>query len=262
MAKIGLQDPVFVPISEETAGSLPTYDTTKGVAVGAAVAADISFTRSEAKLAANNSIVEVDNSFTGGSIKFTIDDLANAVRLQMLGDKEATDGVNTAIRSAGSYTSPKGGFGYISIKMKDGIKSYIAYWYYKTQWKITSESEHTKPESGVTFTTTDMEGEILPALDGEEIYRDFYTFTKLSDAQAWINAKAGIASASLTELSASIAAAEALESETYTSASWADVASTLADAKSVAALSYPFQAQIDAAKTALDAAVAALVTRT
>lgn len=261
MAYIGLKHPVFAPIATEPANSLPTYDA--GLIVGHAIAANVEIELSDSKLAADDTIVEVDNSFISGTITTGIDDLSDEALQQWLGQQQVlVNGVNV-IRSAAGYEAPEGGFGYYRVRKKNGVRSYRAYWYYKTKWGIPSEEAKTKPDGSIEWQTPEVEGTIMAAQDTANSWRDMATFATEAEAVAWLNELANIGEpADKTNLNADIATTQALDPETYTSASWVDTANALAEAVAVAAMESPSQSRVDAAEDALEAAVASLVART
>lgn len=190
MAYIGLKHPVFAPIATEPANSLPTYGT--GLVVGMAIAADVSIELSDAKLAADDTIAEIENGFVSGTISMGVDDLSDAVLKAWLGVQEASLGGEATLRSAATYDSPEGGFGYYRVRKKAGVRSYRAYWYHKTKWGIPGENAATKPDGSIEWQTPTIEGEIMTALDTAASWRDEATFDAEADAIAWLDGLAGV----------------------------------------------------------------------
>ena len=259
MAYVGLKHPVFSPISSEPAGSVPVYGT--GLIVGYALEANITIKHSDAKLYADDDVRESDNSFLSGTVTLGIDDLNKEAVIAMLGSQEKTVDDLSVVRDAALYVSTPGGFGYYRVRKKTGVRYIRAFWYYKTQWAMPSESAKTKGET-VEWQTPSVEGDIFTIDDADNTWRDTYDATTEADAVAWLNEKANIGEpASLTVLDASIASAQALDPEDYTSVSWVDVANALEEAAAVAALDSPSQARVDNAQVTLDAAVDALEER-
>lgn len=190
MAYIGLKHPVFAPIATEPEGSLPTYGA--GLVVGKAIAANVAIELSDAKLAADDLIAEVDNSFISGKITTGIDDLSDEAQVAWLGNRAAALGGKSTIRSASTYEAPLGGFGYYRVRKKNGVRSYRAYWYFKTKWGIPSEDAATKPDGSIEWQTPEVEGIIMTTQDTDGSWRDAVTFDNEADAIAWLNALAGI----------------------------------------------------------------------
>jgi phi13 family phage major tail protein len=260
MAYIGLKHPVFAPITSEPANGLPVYGA--GLIVGKAIAADVSIDRSNAKLSGDDTIVEVDNSFVSGTITTEVDDLSDEALTAWLGNQAATLGGVATIRSASTYEAPDGGFGYYRVRKKNGVRSYRAFWYYKTKWGMPSEEARTKPDGSIEWQTPKVEGIIMTAQDAINSWRDEVTFETEAEAVAWLDELANIGEpADLTNLNADIATAQAMNPETYTSASWVALANALADAVAVVALENPSQSRVDSAEDVLEAAIAALVER-
>ena len=259
MAFVGLKHPVFTPVATEPSGSLPTYGT--GLIVGKALQANVSIEHSDAKLYGDDVIVESDNSFLSGKITVGVDDLSKEAILAWLGSQEVVVEGITVVRDAAAYSAPIGGFGYYRIRRKNGARTIRAFWYYRTQWAIPSEDSTTKGEK-IEWQTPSIEGTIMAVDDTTATWRDWADFALEADAVAWLDEHANIGEpASLTALNAAIGAAQALDSETYTSASWVALANALSNAVSVAALQDPSQSRVDAATTALTDATAALVER-
>lgn len=199
MAYIGLKHPVFAPIATEPANSLPTYGT--GLVVGMAIAADVSIELSDAKLAADDTIAEIENGFVSGTISMGVDDVSDAVLKAWLGLQEASLGGEATLRSAATYDSPEGGFGYYRVRKKAGVRSFRAYWYHKTKWGIPGENAATKPDGSIEWQTPTIEGEIMTALDTAASWRDEATFDAEADAIAWLDGLAGVPTEVSTGLS-------------------------------------------------------------
>lgn len=199
MAYIGLKHPVFAPIATEPANSLPTYGT--GLVVGMAIAADVSIELSDAKLAADDTIAETENGFVSGTISMGVDDLSDAVLKAWLGVQEASLGGEATLRSAATYDSPEGGFGYYRVRKKAGVRSFRAYWYHKTKWGMPGENAATKPDGSIEWQTPTIEGEIMTALDTAASWRDEATFDAEADAIAWLDGLAGVPTSVSTGLS-------------------------------------------------------------
>jgi len=199
MAYIGLKHPVFAPIATEPANSLPTYGT--GLVVGMAIGADVSIELSDAKLAADDTIAEIENGFVSGTISMNVDDLSDAALKAWLGVQESTLGGEATLREAATYDSPEGGFGYYRVRKKAGVRSYRAYWYHKTKWGMPGENAATKPDGSIEWQTPTVEGEILTALDTVSSWRDQATFTSEADAIAWLDGLAGVPTVESTGLS-------------------------------------------------------------
>jgi hypothetical protein len=258
MAKIGLAYGVFAPITSEPAGQMPEYGT--GFIVGHMMQANLTVQYSDSKLAGDNTIVETDRSFVSGTISVGVDDLSHDVLQGWLGLQPKTVGGQTVLRSAGKYTPPKGGFGYIRLIKKGDVYRHEAYWIYKTEWVMPNENASTKPDGAIEWQTPTIEGNIMALSDSDVTWRDQAIFDTEIEAKAWLNELANIGEpADTTALEAAIEAAELLDPEDYTSASWVALANALAAAKAVMAMESPSQARVDQAVGNLADATEALV---
>lgn len=189
MAYIGLRHPVWAPIEgDEIEGQPLKYG--KGVVLGEAISAEVSFNRSTAKLYADDKLSDSDNSITGGTIRATTDEIEDEVLAQVM---------NMQVGEGGEYTetgkpSPYGGFGYVRARKKGATVKYTAMWVHKVQLGITTETANTKAEQ-TEYQTPTLEGDIMGVViddSMETVYRSRKTFDKASEAIAWVDAKAGI----------------------------------------------------------------------
>lgn len=184
MAKIGLKYIVY-----KTA-------TAQGV-VGKAIQADIAITANNVKLSADDGIAEVDNGYQSGTITLGIDDLSDAVQVDLLGHA-ISDGELTA---NGEDVSIDSGIGFYGKKVVAGVKKWRTIWLPKVQFAEPADTNATKGDATV-FNTPTMTGEIMIDENGD--WKKEKTFATEADAIAYLNTKAGIpvaASGGLTALS-------------------------------------------------------------
>lgn len=256
MAYIGMKYPIFVPITEEPDNAVPVYG--NGIVLGHAISADIKTERANVVLMADDGVVETYKGVTGGTISIGLDDISKEVYKAWFGAEEDETG---AIIDKGDVTSPFGGYGYYSVRQKKQVISTRAFFYYKTQFSADSESAKTKSESGIEWQTPTVEGNLYTINKEGKNFRTWNDFPNEAAAVAWLKSIAKIGDpAVITELNASISAAEILDPEDYTSVSWVAVAVALSKAKAVAAQEFPQPYNVNTAKSALDAAVEALIT--
>lgn len=196
MAFIGLKYAAFAPIVEENPGQAITYG--KGVVVGKMIGADITYTRNSESLYADDAMSESDNSMTGGTISLNLDDISDEANVAMLG---MIHDETTGEYDETDTPSPNGGFGYIRVRSLRNKTDYIAFWIYKTQLSIASESAATKAQN-VNWQTPTVTGNIMaaqPKADMKNHFRVRKIFQSEADAYAWINAKANITAAAAAE---------------------------------------------------------------
>lgn len=193
MAYIGLRHPVWAPIeAAEIEGQPIAYG--KGVVLGKAISAEVTFTRSTARLYADDKLSDSDNSITGGTLRATTDDIDDEVLAQVMNMEVGTDG---EYEETGD-SSPYGGFGYVRVrKTRAGQLMYTAMWLHKVQLGIVSETASTKGEQ-TEYQTPTLEGDIMGVVIGEDLktrYRARKSFESEAEAIAWIDQKAGISAA-------------------------------------------------------------------
>lgn len=177
MAKIGLRMPVFRPGNYPTDGSATTYDG-PGFVMGKAVSCNLTLTRSDAKLDADDTVAETDYSITSASIDLTLDDMSEEHAVKVFGyDADGTDGYTVK-----DSASPYGSFGYIRKRVQNGVASYLVYWYYKTAFAQNGENAETMASSGASFQTYDCTGSMMRAAEG------FYNVKAYAEESAAVNA--------------------------------------------------------------------------
>ena len=191
MAFVGLLYAVAAPIQTEADGQAITYG--KGQVIGGMMTAEISYTRNSNPLYADDRVMEEDNSITGGTIKMGVDDVNAAARVMMLGDVKEGDAGEEVYHETGE-SAPYVGTGYIRVRRKDNKTNYIAYWVHKAIFGIGTESAKTKGQN-IEWQTPTLEGSIMGVKNNAALqtrFRERRTFTKESEARAWLNKKAGI----------------------------------------------------------------------
>lgn len=191
MAKIGLRYFMAAPISDENDGGMPTYGT--GVMMGRAMTCDISWTRNDASVYADDVKAESDNGINGGSItagsdKFTDEVLAVITSLV----KKTGDGA--AVYQETDKPSPKVGFAYLTVDEYKGQVTFVPYMVYKTQFAIGDETNATKGETK-TYQTPTLTGDFSGVLldDGTVAFREHATFSDAAAAVAWMKSKLNVA---------------------------------------------------------------------
>lgn len=191
MAFVGLLYAVAAPIQTEADGQAITYG--KGQVIGGMMTAEISYTRNSNPLYADDRVMEEDNSITGGTIKMGVDDVNDDARVMMLGDVKEGDAGEEVYHETGE-SAPYVGTGYIRVRRKDNKTNYIAYWVHKAIFGIGTESAKTKGQN-IEWQTPTLEGSIMGVKNNAALqtrFRERRTFTKESEARAWLNKKVGI----------------------------------------------------------------------
>ena len=190
MAFTGLQYAVVAAITAETEGSAVTYGT--GKVLGRMISANISWTRNDNPLYADDAIAENDNGVTGGTIELNSDDISDEGRVYVLGVTEVTV-TNGKEYETTDTPAPYVGVGFLRVKRKAGETSYIAEWLHKVQFGMDSEEAQTKGES-IEWQTPTLNGKIFGVRNDSSLnnhYRRTATFETLAAAKAWLDDKAG-----------------------------------------------------------------------
>ena len=194
MAFIGMKYVVAAAVATETAGSALIYST--GSVIGKAITGNVTWDHPDNPLYADDAIAEDDNGVIGGNIELGLDDLDDASRVLLLGDKAVTVGTGTTTTEyettgeAGGYV----GFGYIRVRRKAGETTYQAVWYHKVLFTEENENAQTKGES-IEWGTPTINGRILAVQNDSSLTNNFRrraNFDTEAAAKTWLNTKAGI----------------------------------------------------------------------
>lgn len=195
MAFIGMRHVVAAKIATETPGAALTYSA--GMVVGKAIQGNLTWDRNDNPLYADDAITENDNGATGGSIELVTDDLLDTVRAYLLGDEAISVGTGTSATTEYESTdepAPYVGFGYMRVRVKNGVTSYQAVWYHKAQFGETTENAQTKSQT-IEWQTPTLTGRIMGVndnADGQIRFRRRATFETAAAAIDWLDDKAGI----------------------------------------------------------------------
>lgn len=188
---VGMMYPVWAPLSGHTDGSMPTYGT--GKVIQEARNATVTREYANNPLYGDDRIVDDDNGMTGLTMSFESTGLSDADRKSLLGEEDyGTSGVSGQWVS--DNETPWGGFGYIRKMRLNGVKSFEAWWTLKIKFQEETMTTSTK-EGTITWNTPTLNGRAAGLyVDSSDKLRFqlHKTFTSISDAKAWLNAKAGI----------------------------------------------------------------------
>lgn len=164
MAKIGLSKPYFAKYSNT--GTTVTY--TGGKLIGKAVSLSIEVENADDNiLYADNGPAESANTFSGGTVSLTTDDLLPDVLLDVL-DVEEEDITSEDIQTAtpkwynwgDGQNTPYGGFGAIAMVQNDGVVGYQAVVLPKIKFNNPSDTFQTKGET-VEWGTPELTASLL-----------------------------------------------------------------------------------------------------
>lgn len=177
MAKIGLNNLWYSKLTEADDGT-PSYDGAKSF--GKAVSANASISNNDAKLFADDVLVESDTTFQSGTLTLGVDDDREATFADVLGHTVTAEG--EVIRNANDV-APYVGIGRIIVKLVNNVRLYKVEILYKVKFGEPSQEDNTKGES-VEFSTPSIEGQIATLKNGD--WSDTKTFASKAEALAYI----------------------------------------------------------------------------
>lgn len=213
MAFIGMRHLVVARMNEHTPGSEPTYE--KGMIFGKAIQANLTITRNNNPLYADDAVAEDDNGITAMTADIGADDVMEDVRVYAMGLKEVKpSGVDGVTEYHDTDTSaPYVGFGYIRVRRKGGVRKFQAIWMYKCTLAEESEEAKTKGETieWGTPTVKLRAAAIDTDSSGDLDFRKKALFTREDEAIAWLHKMANIEA---TPLAANPDSAQAVDTPT------------------------------------------------
>lgn len=185
MAYVGMRYFAAAVIDTEHDNAPPTYK--PGKIIGQARRADISWTKDDAELPADDMIVEAENTTVGGNIAIEMADLNDEAQIMLFGYEAGTDG--EIVEHVGK--SPNVGFGYIRTKKSGKAEGE---WLYKVVFSPGNENAATKDRT-TSFQTPTADGKIMLVYtdaNGNIAPKVHKNFDTVGEALTWLKAKAGI----------------------------------------------------------------------
>lgn len=182
MAQIGLKYLICAPITETS----NTVSYSDGLVMSYAIKTDLSIEINDAKLYADDRIVESIKEFRSGKLTLNGDHLAYEVLALILGHKveTITPGGGKKLTARGDDDGKPVGVGFYSTTIKDSVKKHRAIWLRKVKFSIPNESLETKGDN-ITFQTPSIEGTILTDILG--VWKEEATFDTEIAAKEWLN---------------------------------------------------------------------------
>lgn len=205
MAQIGLKYLVCAKVNETNTDV--TYD--KGMVMSNAIKADVSIEINEAKLYADDRIVENIKEFKSGKVSLNGDNLTYAVQSLILGHTLETIQIASE-RVPSEQSEPFGepkvlngekliakgdddgafvGVGFYATTIKGGVRKYRAIWLRKVKFGIPNESLETKGDA-INFQTPTIEGTVLTDILG--FWKEECLFETEQGAVTWLNTQASM----------------------------------------------------------------------
>ena len=193
MPKIGLLKPIFAKIASEPENAAIEYNA--GKVFAHAMSAGVAYTKNDAALYADDTIQENDNSVTGAEITLGVDDIADADQVDLLGMAKTGTAGNDEYEVT-SDSAPYVGVGFVQVRKKNSIVSYVANWFHKVQFSLPDENTNTKGEK-IEWQTPTIKGKAIGVyLDntGKLRFKVTKPFATLEAAMTWLYEKANIPS--------------------------------------------------------------------
>lgn len=193
MPKVGMRHVVaaLIDTAAESQNQPLTYK--DGMIVTRAVAADMTYERSENKYYADDGLAESDNAATSGTISITGSEFLPEARAAFFGVKAVQEDGKTVYRTT-STPSPHIGLGYMTTLIYKGKYKYFANWIHKMQFALSGESARTKGET-IEWQDETATGNIMGVsvdASGDMAFTDQIEFESAADAIEWLNNKAGV----------------------------------------------------------------------
>ena len=193
MAKIGIMNPTYAPITGEPANAAVVYG--PGKTFAHAINAGISYKRSDTELRGDNVVIESDNSITSGEVTMGLDDIQEADQVALLGVVKTGETGAEEYHDVGD-SAPYVGFGYITVRQLDSVVSYIGHWFHKVQFAAQDESTKTKGET-IEWQTDTIKGKAIGVnvdSSGTPKFRVRKPCATYEAALTWLKTKANISS--------------------------------------------------------------------
>ncbi len=185
MAQIGLKYLVCAKVNETNTDV--TYD--KGMVMSNAIKADVSIEINEAKLYADDRIVENIKEFKSGKVSLNGDNLTYAVQSLILGHTLETLQNGEKLIAKGDDDGAFVGVGFYATTIKGGVRKYRAIWLRKVKFGIPNESLETKGDA-INFQTPTIEGTVLTDILG--LWKEECLFETEQGAVTWLNTQASM----------------------------------------------------------------------
>ena len=174
MARVGLRNFRYSILDENEKVKAPKT-------LGKAVDCKVSLSLNDAKLHADDVIVESDNKFSEGTITLTVDDDNDEIFAELLGHQITTEKeTNRNVDDVAPYVS----LGRIIVKQVNGKMFYKVEFLHKVKFKDFMPDEETK-KSSTEYKTVTIEGIITALKSGD--WSKSKTFTDYQEASTYLD---------------------------------------------------------------------------
>lgn len=188
MAKYGARYIRWAPFAASNAepdGALPSYGTAIGLSRLVKVTDNPTY--AEGKLHGDDELAEYASEFVEADVDMEITELENEMASAIYGAKLETETEGGDLKYNKDDSAPYGGFGFVGMKMVNGIKSFIGVFYPKSKAVVQGEEFSTKGDS-ITFTSGKLKLKCTAAKTGDwkVVSKNMATFDA---AKAWLDGK-------------------------------------------------------------------------
>ena len=186
MARYGALHPVFAPIETDEVGAPPTYDGANKQVLGELASVTDTPAMNEAKQYGDNRTTEYVSEFKESVIDVTTTDLSDE-NLSVVYGAEVADGEGggKTLSFGADDTPPYGGFGFVSCKIRNGVKSYTGVFYHKVKASMQATEYMTKGES-ITLGNDALKF-LAVRPNGSDVWKSTATFATEAEAIAWVD---------------------------------------------------------------------------
>lgn len=188
MAKTGLTDLFYCPITETETNGVITETLGTGKVLGQAVRVAENIQTAEAKLYANNGVAESVKEFVSGELTVEFDNITDATYAEIHG--ASTDSTEGDVIDSGDDVPPFLRIGTIITEMKNNTPKYRGVVYLKAQFKLPNDEARTRGENLELGTFTETAG-LMRNADGN--WRRFKRFNSYAEALAYVKQYTNVA---------------------------------------------------------------------
>jgi len=181
MAKTGLTDLFYCPITVTETNGVQTETLGTGKVLGAAIRVSESIQTAEAKMYANNTVVESVKQFQSGELTVEFDHISDETYAEIHGATVDTE--DGDVIDAANDNPPFVRVGTIITEVKNGVPKYRSVVYLKAQFRNPNEESRTKGEN-LEFTGFTEVADLM--LNADKNWRRFKRHNTYAEALAYV----------------------------------------------------------------------------
>lgn len=191
MAKLGLQYPVFAPLTETVgANGAVTVTVGTGFVMGKLVSESTALNLAESNFYADDGLDESVREFVSGTITETFNDLTTGAETGITGAAKKSGENIDGFTNNGENTAPWGRHGFIEVHLRGGARKYKTKIYQRVKYSPPDDDNATKGEQ-TALTGVSVSGS-LSRDQASGNWRDVQWFDTLEAAKTYINTACNI----------------------------------------------------------------------